>query len=156
RQPPFGPGPAMWKIPPTGLREPRRRRIRSYVSREPFLLSTNTATATSPPLVSHEHARTGPVGPHRPDPPTRDGDEWSVLTTRRLRHTSSCWNAKAAAAVRDVTPSLAKMFCRWRATVCSLTTSVDAIARFVFPAATRRSTSSSRGLRPCASAGELP
>ena len=33
------------------------------------------------------------------------------------------------------------MFCRWRATVCSLTTSSAAISRFVFPAATSRSTS---------------
>ena len=38
-----------------------------------------------------------------------------------------------------------------RATVCSLMTNTDAISRLVRPAATRRSTSSSRALRPCSS-----
>ena len=50
----------------------------------------------------------------------RSAPTWSVLTTRQTR---SCEKAYAPAAVRDDTPSLAKMFCRWRATVCSLTTS---------------------------------
>src|SRR5439155_120485 len=36
------------------------------------------------------------------------------------------------------------MFWTWRATVCSLITSVDAISRLLFPEATSRSTSSSR------------
>ena len=40
------------------------------------------------------------------------------------------------------------MFWTWRATVCSLTTSSAAMARFVRPDARRRSTSSSRALRP--------
>ena len=43
------------------------------------------------------------------------------------------------------------MFCTWRATVCSLMTSSEAISRLLFPAATRRSTSSSRGVSPCVS-----
>ena len=43
------------------------------------------------------------------------------------------------------------MFCTWRATVCSLITSSPAISRLLFPAATRRSTSSSRPERPCES-----
>ena len=46
---------------------------------------------------------------------------------------------------------MAKMFCTCRATVCSLMTSADAISRLLFPAATRRSTSSSRGVSPCVS-----
>ena len=40
----------------------------------------------------------------------------------------------------------AKMFCRWRATVCSLITSAVAISRFVRPVATSRSTSHSRSV----------
>ena len=40
------------------------------------------------------------------------------------------------------------MFCRWRATVCSLITSAAAIVRLLCPSATRRRTSSSRGVRP--------
>src|SRR5215203_2625548 len=38
----------------------------------------------------------------------------------------SCWNAYVVAAVRDDTPSLAKMFWRCRRTVWSLTTSAAA------------------------------
>ena len=49
--------------------------------------------------------------------------------------------------------SLAKMFCTCRATVCSLMTSSAAISRLLLPAATRRRTSSSRGVRPCVCAG---
>jgi hypothetical protein len=37
------------------------------------------------------------------------------------------------AAVRDDTPILAKMFCRCRRTVCSLTVNAAAISRLVFP-----------------------
>ena len=43
---------------------------------------------------------------------------------------------------------MAKMFCMWRATVCSLITKRVAISRLLFPAATRRKTSSSRSLSP--------
>ena len=41
------------------------------------------------------------------------------------------------------------MFCRCRATVCSLRVSSVAISRFVRPRATSRSTSSCRAVRPC-------
>ena len=51
--------------------------------------------------------------------------------------------------VRDATPSLVKMFCTCLATVCSLITNTTAISRLLFPVATSRSTSSSRGLKPC-------
>ena len=76
-----------------------------------------------------------------------------VISDHARRQTRSCSNAKALAAVRDETPSLAKMFCRWRATVCSLMTNSSAIARLLFPAAANRSTSSSRALRPWVSTG---
>ena len=49
---------------------------------------------------------------------------------------------------RDETPSLVKMLLTWRATVFSLITSSSAIARFVLPVATRRTTSSSRAVSP--------
>ena len=65
------------------------------------------------------------------------------------RQTRSCSNAKAVAAVREDTRSLARMFCTWRATVCSLTTSSGRSARLRLAGATRRRTSSSRGVRPC-------
>ncbi len=48
------------------------------------------------------------------------------------------------------------MFCRCRATVCSLMTSADAISRLLRPAATSRSTSSSRGVSPWLSTGPRP
>src|SRR4051794_12268425 len=57
-------------------------------------------------------------------------------------------NAKAATAVREETPSLAKMWSRWVVTVRSLTTSASAISRLVLPWATRRATSTSRSVRP--------
>ena len=67
-----------------------------------------------------------------------------------------CANAKALAAVREETPSLAKMFCRWRATVCSLITSAAAIARLLSPprpgAAPRARAPSGRGAGRRASA----
>ena len=55
--------------------------------------------------------------------------DWSELTSER--QTRPCSKAKALAAVRDETPSFAKMFCRWRATVRSLTTSSAAISRLL-------------------------
>ena len=54
------------------------------------------------------------------------------------------------------TPSFAKMFCRCRATVCSLITSSTAMSRFVLPAATSRRTSASRAVSPAGSAPGLP
>jgi hypothetical protein len=47
-----------------------------------------------------------------------------------------------------VAPSLLEMFCRCRATVCSLITSVDEISRLVRPMATSRYTCSSRVVSP--------
>ena len=52
------------------------------------------------------------------------------------------------AAARDDRPSLVKMLLTWRATVFSLMNSSAAIARLVLPAATRRSTSTSRAVSP--------
>ena len=54
--------------------------------------------------------------------------------------------ARAAAAVREGSSSLRRMFVTWRWMVCSLTTSRSAICRFVRPSVTRRSTSRSRGV----------
>ena len=64
-------------------------------------------------------------------------------------YVNRCSKANALAAVREGTPSLRKMFCTWRATVCSLITSAEAISRLLLPFARRRSTSSSRALSPC-------
>src|SRR5919201_2332976 len=74
---------------------------------------------------------------------------WSFLTMRES-HTRSCSNANAPAAVREGTSSFARMFCTWRAAVCSLITSVDAISRLLFPVAISLRTSSSRCVSPCA------
>ena len=60
---------------------------------------------------------------------------------------SSCVNAYAVAAARVETSSFAKMLLRCRATVWSLITSCPAISLFVFPRATSRSTSTSRGVK---------
>src|SRR5215211_6993700 len=59
-----------------------------------------------------------------------------------------CSRAKAVAAVREDTPSLLKMFCRCRATVCSLIIKVEEISRLVHPVATR--------LRTCTSGCQPP
>jgi len=72
-----------------------------------------------------------------------------VISDHATRQTSSCSNANAPAAVRDATPSLMKMFCTCLATVCSLITNAEAISRLLFPVATSRNTSSSRGVKPC-------
>src|SRR6266511_541227 len=66
----------------------------------------------------------------------------------RCAQARPCSTAKAVAAARDETPSLAKMFWRCRATVCSLTVSAAATSRLVLPAATRWSTSTSRTVSP--------
>ena len=50
------------------------------------------------------------------------------------------------AAAREDTPSLARMFCMCRATVCSLRCSAPAMSRLFFPAATNRSTWTSRSV----------
>src|SRR5439155_1375381 len=78
-----------------------------------------------------------------------DPTAWSFLT-RRESQTSSCSNAYAPAAVREATPSFVKMFCTWRATVCSLITRDPAISLLLLPVATRRRTSTSRDVSPCA------
>ena len=57
-----------------------------------------------------------------------------------------CWYAQAVAPARLETPSLSKMLLTWRATVFSLMNSSSAMARFVLPAASRRSTCASRSL----------
>ena len=75
---------------------------------------------------------------------------WSVLTTEGRGRTNSFSNAYAVAAAREETPIFRNVFWTWRATVGSLMTSVDAMSRLVFPAATRRSTWSSRWDSPCA------
>ena len=49
-----------------------------------------------------------------------------------------------------------KMFCTWRATVCSLITSASAMSRLLRPAATSRKTSSSRAVRPWVSGACAP
>ena len=51
---------------------------------------------------------------------------------------------RATATARVDTPSLAKMFCTWRATVCGLIVSVAAIWRLVRPAAISWRTAHSR------------
>src|SRR6266511_3718480 len=51
----------------------------------------------------------------------------------RCAQARPCSTAKAVAAARDETPSLAKMFWRCRATVCSLTVSAAATSRLVLP-----------------------
>ena len=67
--------------------------------------------------------------------------------------------ACAAAAARDDWPSLRRMFATCRCTVCSESTSDDAISRFERPAATSLRTSASRlesGEFPLASADRTP
>ena len=54
--------------------------------------------------------------------------------------------AREAAAAREVSPSLRRMFATWRLTVCSLRTRRWAMSWFVRPSATRPRTSSSRSL----------
>ena len=68
----------------------------------------------------------------------------------RRSQTSSWATANAPAAVREVTPSLAKMFCTCRATVCSLITSAVAISRLLLPARPGLAPRSSRAVSPCA------
>ena len=99
-------------------------------------------------LVVSLDGRPVPIGCHRTDPPIARGRTWSFPTTCPDAQTRSCSNANAVAAEREESPSFAKMFWTWRATVCSLMTSDAAISRFVFPAATSRSTSSSRAESP--------
>ena len=66
---------------------------------------------------------------------------------------AGCLCAKAPAAVRVPTSSLARMLLTCRSTVRWLSTSCSAISLFELPTATSRSTSSSRGVRP---PGRLP
>src|SRR5918993_1458840 len=65
-----------------------------------------------------------------------------------------CWRlyAYAVAAARDDTPNLANMLLTCRSIVLPLRVSSSAIALLVPTAATRRSTCSSRGVRPSVSA----
>src|SRR4029453_6869142 len=63
-------------------------------------------------------------------------------------HTSACRKAWAVAAERDRTSSLWRMLLTCRSTVRSLRKSVVAISPLLLPAATRRSTSSSREVSP--------
>lgn len=62
------------------------------------------------------------------------------------RYTISSSRARTAAAVREATPSLARMCATCVFTVCKLITSCSAIAALLAPRAIKRSTSSSRGL----------
>src|SRR6266513_6286894 len=85
-------------------------------------------------------------GRHRTEIPTSDTNGVAHSYQEKTDQMRPRSKANAAAAVRDDTLSLAKMFCRWRRTVWPLMTSSVAIAWLLLPAATRRRTSTSRGL----------
>ena len=82
--------------------------------------------------------------------PSGSGSPTYALPRRtecRVRKLSSV-NARAAAWLRLVTPSLRNTAFRWVRTVFSLTDSASAMARFESPDATSAKTSLSRALRP--------
>lgn len=100
------------------------------------------------------------VGPVRTSPPRRNrptcgSAAWSEITTSdeldqrsRPDGINPCSKAKAAAAVREVTASLTKMFCTCRATVWGLMTNSAAMWALLPPAASNCRTSTSREVRP--------
>ena len=127
--------------PPLGDRDRREQPLRARSGVRACCVAHAAATLRAPGE---------PRGIARESPTSRARRGVVILTTVRRGRART---RTRVAAVRDETPSLAKMFCTWRATVCSLITSSAAISRLLLPAATSRSTSSSRGVSPRRVAG---